>query len=79
VVIIYTVFENKGSECCRKLVSTETKKAEPFDPAFSLLWLYVDLFPKELLPPISRKPNQTRPKKEHGGGFGDGACRAYII
>jgi hypothetical protein len=48
-----------------------TKKAKPFDPAFSLLLIKYGLFLKELLPPISHQSNPTRAKKEHGSGFGD--------
>ena len=46
----------------------QTKKAEPNDPDFSLLRLYIDLLFK--FSPDPPKSNQTRPKKNHSGGFG---------
>jgi len=57
-----------------------TKKAEPHNPAFPLLKFYRELLLEKLLPPISCKPNQSRAKKEHGGGFGHGWCQGrYFV
>ena len=49
----------------------QTKKAEPNDPAFSLLKLNRDLLLKEFLSPISCQSKQPRPKKKHSGRFGN--------
>jgi hypothetical protein len=37
----------------------QTKKAEPFDPAFSFFVIEYDLFLKEVLPPVHYQFNQT--------------------
>jgi hypothetical protein len=49
-----------------------------FYSPISPLFVIIDLLLKKLPPPISRKPDQPRALKKHGGGFGNAGCLVYL-